>query len=57
LTHAVGAARADKQRLEAMGRAAGIHVLAHHTPTALARHIVRASLDPVASVGAAAMAP
>jgi hypothetical protein len=57
LTGAVRAALADKQRLDAIGRAAGIHVLAHHTLTTLARHIVRASLDPVASAGAAATAP
>ncbi len=46
LTRAVVAALADKPRLAAMGRAARAHVLAHHTPTALARHIVRTSIDP-----------
>lgn len=49
LTRAVGAALADKPRLAAIGRAARAHVLAHHTPTALARHIVRASLHASAS--------
>lgn len=45
LTRAVLAALGDRPRLEAIGRAARGHVLAHHTPTALARHIVRASLE------------
>jgi hypothetical protein len=47
LTRAVVAALADKPRLEAMGRAARAHVLAHHTPAALAQHIVRTSINPV----------
>jgi Glycosyl transferases group 1 len=47
LTRAVVAALADKPRLEAMSRAARAHVLAHHTPTALAHHIVRTSIDSV----------
>jgi hypothetical protein len=47
LTHAVVAALADNPGLEAMGRAARTHVLAHHTPAALARHIVRTSLEPI----------
>jgi hypothetical protein len=45
LTRAVGAALADRPRLAAIGRAARAHVLAHHTPAALARHIVHVTLD------------
>ena len=45
LTRAAVAALADKPRLEAMGRAARAHVLTHHTPEAIARHIVRTSLE------------
>jgi Glycosyl transferases group 1 len=44
LTRAVLAALADKQRLAAIASAARAHVLAHHTPAALARHIVHTSL-------------
>ncbi|MEZ5786293.1 MAG: glycosyltransferase [Xanthobacteraceae bacterium] len=45
LTRAVHEALAEKPRLEAMGRAAREHVLTHHTPTAIARHIVRTALE------------
>lgn len=45
LTRAVGEALADKPRLEVMGRAAREHVLACHTPTAIAQHVVRTSLE------------
>lgn len=44
LAREVLAALANKPRLEAMGRAAREHVLDHHTPTAIAQHIVRESL-------------
>jgi hypothetical protein len=44
LTRAVISALTDKPRLERMGRAARAHVLDHHTPSALAAHIVRTSM-------------
>jgi hypothetical protein len=44
LTRAAIAALADKPRLEAMGRAARAHTLAHHTPAAIARYIVQTAL-------------
>ncbi len=47
LTSAAVNALADEPRLEAMGRAARAHVLAHHTPPAIARHIVRMSLETI----------
>jgi Glycosyl transferases group 1 len=46
LTRAVVAALADKPRLEAMARAARAHVLEHHTPKALATHIVSTCVGP-----------
>jgi hypothetical protein len=47
LARAAIGALADKPRLEAMGRAARDHVFAHHTPEAIARHIVRTSLETI----------
>ncbi len=47
LTNAAVNALADKPRLEAMGQAARAHVLVHHTPHAIARHIVRTSLETI----------
>lgn len=47
LMHATIAALADKPRLEAMACAAQAHVLTHHTPEAIARHIVHTSLNHV----------
>jgi hypothetical protein len=40
LTHAVLAALGDRDALRTMGDAARAHVLAHHTPAALARYVV-----------------
>ena len=40
LTRAVTAALADKAALASMAAAAQAHVMAHHTPKALARHVV-----------------
>jgi glycosyl transferase family 1 len=45
LSRAAVSALADARRLEAMGRAARAHVLAHHTPEAIARYIVRTCLE------------
>ncbi len=47
LTAAAVKALADTSRLETMGGAARAHVLAHHTPLAIARHIVRMSLETI----------
>jgi hypothetical protein len=44
LTRAIMAAIADKPRLSKMAQAARRHVLAHHTPSALARSVVERSL-------------
>ncbi|MBI3436794.1 MAG: glycosyltransferase family 1 protein [Proteobacteria bacterium] len=44
LTRTIVAALADKERLRAMAGAARDHVLAHHTPTALAAHVVEETL-------------
>jgi hypothetical protein len=43
LTRAVRAALADRARLRAIGAAAREHVLAFHTPAAIARHVVDAA--------------
>ncbi len=40
LTRAVKAALADKERLARIAAAAQAHVMAHHTPAALARYVV-----------------
>lgn len=44
LTRTVVSALADKTRLQAMARAGQAHVMAHHTPHALARYVVEATL-------------
>jgi len=44
LTAAIEAALADKSRLQAMASAGKAHVLAHHTPVAIARHIAETAL-------------
>jgi len=49
LTRAAVSALADKPRLAAMGRAARTHVLAHHTPAAISRYVVRACLEAASS--------
>lgn len=50
LTRALLAALADKPRLGVMGRAARAHVLAHHTPEAIGRYIVRTALAQTAGM-------
>lgn len=45
LTKAIGAALADKEQLRAMARAGREHVLAHHTPEAIARYIIETTLS------------
>ena len=50
LTQAVTAALADKTRLMSMAEAARAHVLARHTPAALATHMVNTALDRVGTV-------
>jgi hypothetical protein len=45
LTRVIVAALADKERLVAMARGGRAHVLAHHTPLALSRHMVEAGLE------------
>ncbi|HEY3799672.1 MAG TPA: glycosyltransferase [Caulobacteraceae bacterium] len=49
LTHAVMTALADRERLRAMSDAARAHVLAHHTPDALARYVVEEARKAAAS--------
>jgi hypothetical protein len=44
LTRAAVSALADRPRLQTMALAARDHVLAHHTPEAIARHVVRTTL-------------
>jgi len=50
LTRAVKAALADRARLRAIGAAARQHALAFHTPAAIARHIVDATMEMAARV-------
>jgi hypothetical protein len=45
LTRTIVAALADKERLLAMAHAGGAHVMAHHTPDALARYVIETTLD------------
>jgi Glycosyl transferases group 1 len=45
LTQTIVAALADKARLQAMAQAGQAHVMAHHTPDALARYVIDASLS------------
>jgi hypothetical protein len=45
LTHTIKAALADRDRLRVIGAAARQHALAFHTPAAIARHVVEATLD------------
>ena len=45
LTRAVTAALADKPALAKMAAAAQAHVMAHHTPQALARYVVEAARE------------
>jgi hypothetical protein len=45
LTGTIVEALADKDRLRAMARAGQSHVMAHHTPEALARYVVETTLD------------
>ena len=44
LTRTIMAALADKNRLRAMARAGKSHVMTHHTPDALARHVIETTL-------------
>jgi glycosyltransferase involved in cell wall biosynthesis len=50
LTRAVVAALADKPRLARMAEAGRNHVLAHHSPGAIARHVVETTLGLSAKV-------
>jgi glycosyltransferase involved in cell wall biosynthesis len=45
LTRTIVAALANKERLHAMASAGGSHVMAHHTPDALARYVIETTLD------------
>jgi glycosyltransferase involved in cell wall biosynthesis len=45
LTRIIVAALADKERLRAIARAGEAHVMAHHTPDALARYVIETTLD------------
>jgi hypothetical protein len=45
LTRAVKAALADRGRLTAIAAAARAHVLAHHTPAAIARYVIETTLQ------------
>ena len=45
LTRTIVAALTDKERLRAMARTGGSHVMAHHTPDALARYVIETTLD------------
>lgn len=45
LTRTIVSALADKERLQAMARAGQAHVMAHHTPEALARYVVETTLS------------
>ena len=45
LTRTIVAALADKERLRVMARAGQAHVMAHHTPDALARYVIESTLD------------
>jgi hypothetical protein len=47
LARVIDAALADRDRLMTMARAARAHVLAHHTPTAIARYMVETTLRAV----------
>jgi glycosyl transferase family 1 len=47
LARAVRAALADRDRLRAIGRAARDHVMAFHTPAAIARHVVETAISAV----------
>jgi glycosyltransferase involved in cell wall biosynthesis len=44
LTRTIVAALADKNRLRAMASAGKAHVMAHHTPDALVRHVIETTL-------------
>jgi hypothetical protein len=44
LTRTAVAALADRARLAAMGRAARDHVIAHHSPAAICRHVINTAL-------------
>ena len=52
LNRAARTALADRERLRAMGDAARRHVLAFHTPAAISRHIVEATLAAAGRSGA-----
>jgi glycosyl transferase family 1 len=45
LTRIIIAALADKDRLRTMARLGQSHVMAHHTPDALARYVIESTLD------------